>query len=48
VNDLARALEALRAVLIADRIMWAHNDPVAYLWLRRAERRGAIVPWSWS
>ena len=27
------------------RWWWAHYDPVAYLWLRRAERRGARVPW---
>jgi hypothetical protein len=25
---------------------WALNDPVAYVWLCRAERRGARVPWS--
>jgi hypothetical protein len=25
---------------------WARYDPVAYLWLCRAERRGARVPWS--
>ena len=28
------------------RAWWAHYDPVSYLWLRRAERRGALVPWS--
>ena len=28
------------------RAWWALNDPVAYLWLCRAERRGAIVPWT--
>lgn len=28
------------------RAWWAQNDPVAYVWLCRAERRGARVPWS--
>lgn len=28
------------------RAWWALNDPVAYVWLCRAERRGAVVPWS--
>lgn len=28
------------------RAWWAHYDPVSYLWLCRAERRGAVVPWS--
>lgn len=28
------------------RAWWATYDPVAYVWLCRAERRGAIVPWS--
>ncbi len=28
------------------RWSWARYDPVAYVWLCRAERRGAKVPWS--
>jgi hypothetical protein len=28
------------------RAWWALYDPVAYVWLCRAERRGAVVPWS--
>jgi hypothetical protein len=28
------------------RAWWALNDPVAYVWLCRAERRGALVPWT--
>ncbi len=37
---------AIKAELRQDRAWWAYNDPVAYLWLRRAERRGALVPWT--
>jgi hypothetical protein len=28
------------------RAWWATYDPVAYVWLCRAERRGARVPWT--
>jgi hypothetical protein len=30
------------------RAWWVLYDPVAYVWLCRAERRGALVPWSGS
>jgi hypothetical protein len=43
----AQAFRSLREVLTRDRAEWAGRDPVAYLWLRRAERRGAVVPWNW-
>jgi hypothetical protein len=39
---LAREVRKLRQY----RAWWALNDPVAYVWLCRAERRGARVPWS--
>jgi hypothetical protein len=41
-RDLAREVEQLRR----HRAWWARRDPVAYVWLCRAERRGAVVPWS--
>jgi hypothetical protein len=41
-----RELRALRTVMRRDRAWWAIYDPVAYVWLCRAERRGARVPWS--
>jgi hypothetical protein len=52
VTDLATALAQfsdsvaeLRKIR-EHREWWRRYDPVAYLWLRRAERRGAIVPWT--
>jgi hypothetical protein len=43
---LRAATAQIRAAFTADRAWWARNDPVAYVWLCRAERRGARVPWS--
>jgi hypothetical protein len=42
----ARSWAAIKAGMREDRAWWASYDPVAFLWLCRAERRGAIVPWS--
>lgn len=39
---LNRELDKMRQ----HRACWALNDPVAYVWLCRAERRGALVPWT--
>lgn len=48
-NDLAAATAALarlREDMHRDRAWWATYDPVAFVWPCRAERRGAVVPWS--
>lgn len=45
-SAVARALAVIRAEVSKDRAWWATYDPVAYVFLCRAERRGAIVPWS--
>ena len=48
-DDLAAFIEeamAMKQQNLRNRTWWATYDPVAFLWLRRAERRGAIVPWS--
>jgi hypothetical protein len=37
---------AIKAEMRKSQAWWASYDPVAYVWLCRAERRGAIVPWS--
>ena len=39
-------LAEMKAEMRKHRAWWAAHDPVAYIWLCRAERRGAIVPWS--
>ena len=41
-RDLQRELAKLKQY----RAWWAAYQPVAYVWLCRAERRGARVPWS--
>jgi hypothetical protein len=40
------AWDAVKAEMRKCRAWWALYDPVAFVWLCRAERRGAIVPWS--
>jgi hypothetical protein len=42
VNAFVKAIETMREY----RAWWALNNPVAYVWLCRAERRGAVVPWA--
>jgi hypothetical protein len=39
---LNRELDKMRSY----RTCWALNDPVSYVWLCRAERRGPLVPWT--
>lgn len=41
-----RAFEVELKKIKQTRSWWATNQPVAYVWLCRAERRGAKVPWS--
>lgn len=41
-----RALQCELEKMKRYRAWWALNDPVMYVWLCRAERRGAKVPWS--
>lgn len=40
------AVAAMKAAARQDRAWWATYGPAAYVLLRRAERRGALVPWS--
>lgn len=42
---LRASVAQIRQAVTTDRGWWARNDPVAYVWLCRAERRGARVPW---
>jgi hypothetical protein len=39
-------LAEMKAQMRRHRLWWALNDPVACVWLCRAERRGAVVPWT--
>lgn len=48
----ADAFSRSMAALVAEleklktyRGWWALNNPIAYVWLCRAERRGAVIPW---
>ena len=45
-RDPGLILGRWRREMRSHRAWWALNDPVAYVWLCRAERRGAIVPWT--
>lgn len=44
--EIDSALTEMKAPMRKHRAWWALNQPVAYVWLCRAERRGAIVPWT--